>query len=244
MKRKGKKRIPWWRRCLRWFMLAALVWLTATSAMVFFFRFVNPPISSFMLQRVAHARIGGEPGFELRHEWRSLAAVAPAMRLAAIAAEDQKFPDHYGFDLDALREAAQEHLAGGGWRGGSTISQQTAKNLFLWPGRSWARKGLEAYFTVLIEAFWPKRRILEVYLNIAEFGDGIYGVEAAARAHFNKPATELTENEASRLAAVLPAPTRYTVHPPSAHVVERAAWIRRQMRALGGPAYLAGIDAN
>lgn len=239
-----KRRKSWPRRLLRWLMLTVLLWLAVTSSLVLLFRFVDPPISSFMVQRVVEAKIQREPGFRLRHEWRSLSVIAPAMRLAVVASEDQKFPSHRGFDLQALREAAQAHLAGNGRGGASTISQQTAKNLFLWPGRSWVRKGLEAYFTMLIEALWPKRRVLEVYLNVAQFGRDIYGVESGSRAYFGKSAAALSENEAALLAAVLPAPTRYRVEPPSGPVTERAAWIQQQMRALGGPAYLAPIGAD
>ncbi len=221
-------------------MWTALGWFGLTLALVLLFRFVNPPLSSFMLQRVVEATWKQDPAFRLQHRWVPLERIAPALRLAVVASEDQKFPRHHGFDFDALRQAAAEHLAGEGRRGGSTISQQTAKNLFLWPGRSWIRKGLEAYFTVLIEATWPKRRILEVYLNIAQFGRDIYGAEGAALAHFGKPALWLTEDEASRLAAVLPAPNRHSPEPPSAHVQQRSAWIRQQMRVLG-PAYLDSL---
>lgn len=236
----GRKR-GWWRRLTRWIVVAGIVWVVATTTLVLLFRFVDPPGSSFMLQRTIEAAIRDEPDFRLSHQWRRLAEISPHLRIAVIASEDQKFPRHYGFDFETLREVAAEHLAGDGRRGGSTISQQTAKNLFLWPGRSWVRKGFEAWFTVLIEALWPKRRILEVYLNIAQFGDDVYGAEGAARTYFGKPASALTLDEATRLAAVLPAPNRYRVAPPSTQIIERARWIQGQIDALGGPAYLAGI---
>lgn len=232
------------RRLLRLMAGLLIGWIVLTVALVLLFRFVNPPVSSFMAQRIVEATLEREPDFTLQQHWVPLSAIAPSLRIAVVASEDQKFVEHHGFDIDALREVAAEHLAGEGGRGASTISQQTAKNLFLWPQRSWVRKGFEAYFTVLIETLWPKRRILEVYLNIAQFGRDIYGAEGAARAYFGKPASALTENEAARLAATLPAPNRYRVQPPSAHVVERAAWIQRQISALGGPAYLAPIDAD
>lgn len=239
-KRPGKPG-GWKRRLGRALMWVALAWFGVTLAVVVLFRFVDPPLSSFMMQRVVEATWKREPTFHLRHRWVPLDQIAPALRLAVVASEDQKFPDHHGFDLETLRKVAAEHLAGEGRRGGSTISQQTAKNLFLWPGRSWLRKGLEAYFTVLIEATWPKRRILEVYLNTAQFGRDIFGAEGAAQAHFGKAASALDADESARLAAVLPAPNRYSPQPPSPHVVKRAVWIQQQMRALG-PGHLDSIE--
>ena len=160
------------------------------------------------------------------------------MALAVIAAEDQKFPDHHGFDVESISTQLEKKAAGKRARGASTISQQVAKNLFLWSGRSYMRKGFEAYFTVLIECFWPKRRILEVYLNIAEFGDGVYGVSAAADTFFGKPAAKLTHGDAARLAAVLPNPKRLHVENPTPHQVTKRRWIEQQMRQLGGTQYL------
>ena len=162
------------------------------------------------------------------------------MALAAVAAEDQKFPEHFGFDFQSITDALKEREAGGRLRGASTISQQVAKNLFLWNGKSFIRKGLEAYFTVLIELLWPKRRILEIYLNMAEFGDGIYGVEAAARSFFGKPPSELTRKESALLCAVLPNPIRLKAAAPSAYVTRRMQRIEKQMGNLG-QSYLKGI---
>jgi monofunctional biosynthetic peptidoglycan transglycosylase len=174
--------------------------------------------------------------------------ISPHVRLAVVAAEDQKFPDHHGFDVAAIRSVVESRLAdgadGAAMRGASTISQQVAKNLFLWPGRSWLRKGMEAGLTLLIEALWTKRRILEVYLNVAQFGDDVYGVEAAARINFGKGADALTVHEAALMAAVLPNPVRLRIARPSAYVRERQRWILRQMRQLGGPGYLASIDSE
>lgn len=240
--RQGGRR-PLARRLLRGLAWLLLGWVVLSIAAVVVLRFVDPPLSSFMLQRVAEARWRGEPGFALAHRNVPLERISPALRLAVVASEDQKFPEHRGFDLAALRVVAAEHLAGQGRRGASTISQQTAKNLFLWPGRSWLRKGLEAWFTVLIEATWPKKRILEVYLNVAQFGPDLFGAEAAAQAFFGKPASALTAAEAARMAAVLPAPNRRRVEPPSPVVASRAAWIEAQMRALG-PDHLGGIGAD
>ncbi|HSX63083.1 MAG TPA: monofunctional biosynthetic peptidoglycan transglycosylase, partial [Tahibacter sp.] len=164
--------------------------------------------------------------------------VSPALPIALVAAEDQKFPLHHGFDVEAIRDAIEDAEDGERLRGASTISQQTAKNLFLWNGRSFVRKGLEAYFTVLIELCWPKQRIIEVYLNVAEFGDGIYGAAAASDVFFHKTPGALTPRESALLAAVLPNPRRLRVDKPSAYVQRRSAWIERQARQLGGPAYL------
>ena len=230
----------WKRRLARALLWTALAWFGLTFAVVLLLRFVDPPLSSFMMQRVVEATWKREPAFRLQYRWVPLQQISPALRLAVVASEDQKFPDHHGFDLETLRKVAAEHLAGEGRRGGRTISQQVAKNVYLWPARSWLRKGLEAGFTVLIEVTWPKRRILEVYLNVAQFGRDIYGAEGAAMAHFGKPAAQLDSNEAARLAAVLPAPNRYSPQPPSPHVVQRSAWIQRQMLLLG-PGHLDDI---
>lgn len=241
MKRTKSTRRPWWRRLLHGLLVLIVAWLLSTTALVGLLRFVDPPMSAFMAQRMVEARLRGETGFQLHQQWQPLASISPRLQLAVIASEDQKFLSHNGFDLEALRQVAREHLAGEGRRGGSTISQQTAKNLFLWPRSSWLRKGFETWFTGLLELLWPKHRILEMYLNFAQFGRDIYGAEGAARAWFGKPASALTAEEAARLAAVLPAPNRYRVQPPSPHVRERAAWVQRQMRALGGEAHLAPL---
>lgn len=162
------------------------------------------------------------------------------MQLAVIASEDQKFPSHWGFDMESINDAweARERRQ----RGASTITQQVAKNLFLWRGPSWVRKGIEAYFTILIEALWPKQRVLEVYLNIAEFGRGIYGAEAASRFFYGKSAARLTSADAALLAAVLPNPVRLKVAAPSAYVRARQTWIVAQMAKLGGVGYLRNLD--
>lgn len=204
-------------------------------------RWIDPPTSAFMLARRAQALHAGDAAFRLDYRWVDAAAISPQLPIALVAAEDQKFPLHDGFDVEAIRDALDERAEGGG-RGASTISQQVAKNLFLWRGRSWLRKGLEAYYTVLIEALWPKSRIVEVYANIAEFGDGVYGAEASAQRFFRKPAAQLTAAESARLAAVLPNPKRFRVDAPSPYVRRRQAWIQRQVRQLGGPDYLAGSD--
>ena len=191
-------------------------------------RWVAPPTTAFMLR---HER-GGEDQSALVNVWTDWERISPHAALAVIAAEDQRFFDHHGFDIDSLRAAWDTARRGGSLRGASTISQQVAKNLFLWPGRSFVRKGLEAYLTLELELLWSKRRILEVYLNVAEFGDGVFGIGAASQRFFGKPPNELTEAEAALLAAVLPNPSRLHVDRPSAYVRTRQSWIRNQMGQL------------
>jgi monofunctional biosynthetic peptidoglycan transglycosylase len=231
-------RRSWPRRIARAVWRVAVGFVVLSVAAVLLLRFVAPPTTAFMIARRVSALVDRESGFVLRHEWRPWSRVSAELPLALVAAEDQKFPSHHGFDLDAIELAWVRNERGRTIRGASTISQQTAKNLFLWRGRSWLRKGLEAYFTVLIEALWPKRRILEVYLNVVEFGNGIYGAEAASRAFFGKSADALDADQAALLAAVLPNPRKYRVDRPSRYVLQAAQWNRRQMRQLGGPAYL------
>ncbi|WP_041764423.1 monofunctional biosynthetic peptidoglycan transglycosylase [Pseudoxanthomonas suwonensis] len=233
------------RRRRRW--LRVLLWLpvlfvAVTVAQVLVLRFIDPPTSAFMLARQAEAWGEGDWGYRVAYDWRDLDRIAPDLPMSMIAAEDQDFANHNGFDLAAIEKALDNNARGRHVRGASTISQQVAKNLFLWQGRSWVRKGLEAWYTMLIEALWPKRRILEVYVNIAEFGDGIYGAQAAARSYWRKDASRLTANEAARLAVVLPAPRRYSAVRPGPYVQRRAAWTQRQVRQLGGKAYLDGLD--
>jgi len=230
------------RRSLRRRLLLALAKTAAGLVVlsvlaVLLLRFVPPVTSAFMVARYAEGVFGARADTAIDYRWVNGKKISPHLPLAAVAAEDQKFPDHFGFDFDALADAFERLEEGGRLRGGSTISQQVAKNLFLWKGQSFFRKGIEAGFTVLIETLWPKERILEVYLNIAEFGDGVYGVEAAAQRYFGKPAARLTAREAARLAAVLPNPKRFKAAAPSAYVERRTARIERQMRNLG-PDYL------
>jgi monofunctional biosynthetic peptidoglycan transglycosylase len=212
--------------------------LVSSWLMVLLLRFVPPPTSAFMLQHRLGALSGDKPASTVRYRWTPISQVSPQVPIALVAAEDQHFPDHHGFDVAAIQDALDDAEDGDRLRGASTITQQTAKNLFLWGGRSLFRKGLEAYFTVLIEISWPKRRVLEVYLTLAEFGDGIYGVAAASQAFFHKTPGALTAREAALLAAVLPNPIRLRVDRPSSYVLRRTSWIERQVRQLGGPAYL------
>ncbi len=198
------------------------------------FRWLAPPTSAFMvLHRLA--------GSSVEYAWVDYDGISPNIPIAAVAAEDQKFPAHAGFDLESIQQAMRENRQRRSPRGASTISQQVAKNLYLWPGKSLVRKALEAYFTVLIEALWPKRRILEVYLNIAEFGPGIFGVEAASRAYFGRPAARVDPAQAALLAAVLPNPKLLHAGSPSEYVRGRARQIQDQVRLLGGSHYLARL---
>lgn len=223
---------------LGWRALAlAWLWFLATAVGVAFRGVVDPPTSAFMQEKQLELRAKGLKT-QVEYQWVDYAYIAPDMRLAVVTAEDQNFPYHHGFDWDAIGAAFQHNERSRHVRGASTISQQTAKNLWLWPGRSYGRKLVEAWFTALMEAEWPKWRILEVYLNVAQMDDHTFGVGAAARRLFGVPAGNLDEGEASLIAASLPAPDRYDVNDPSAHLQLRQAWILDQMAGLGGPAYL------
>ncbi|MCG7198850.1 monofunctional biosynthetic peptidoglycan transglycosylase [Marinobacter pelagius] len=223
------------RKALRWLTWSFLGALAASILLLLLFRFVNPPTSAFMVGYWL-----GHPDQELRQEWVPYEQISPWMPLAVVASEDQRFPEHWGVDFNAIHSAVEEYIQGEGLRGASTISQQTAKNLFLWNGRSFVRKALEAGLAVTLEVLWPKERILEVYLNIAEFGPGIYGVEAASRVFFGIPANQLSRTESAMLAAVLPNPKVFRVDRPSAYVWDRVDWINRQMGQLG-LGYLKGL---
>ncbi|MFR9718317.1 monofunctional biosynthetic peptidoglycan transglycosylase [Aeromonas diversa] len=219
-----------WRRLPRFLVILLLWGLMLSIISVGVLRFVDPFMWSW---RVLRAIDPPAPVKQVQHEWVPLEDIAGSLQLAVIAAEDQRFTQHNGFDMQAIEAALKHNESGRTVRGGSTLSQQTAKNLFMWSDRSFLRKGLEAWFTLLMELGWDKARILEVYLNIVEFGPGIYGAEAAARHYFHKPARRLSAYEASLLAAALPNPWRYRVNPPSPYVAKRSAWIRRQMQQLG-----------
>jgi monofunctional biosynthetic peptidoglycan transglycosylase len=230
------------RRWLRRLLMLPALFVAVTALQVAVLRFIDPPTSAFMLARQVEALGEGDWRFRVAYEWRDLDQIAPSLPLSVIAAEDQAFAIHSGFDFKAIEKAMDSNARGKRIRGGSTISQQVAKNLFLWSGRSWIRKGLEAWYTVLIEAMWPKRRILEMHVNIAEFGDGIYGAQAAARSYWRKDAARLGASESARLAAVLPSPRRYSATRPGPYVQRRANWIQRQVRQIGGQEYLHRLD--
>jgi len=204
-----------------------------TALLVLPWRFLAPPTTAFML------RDWVEHGKPPRYRWVPLRQISPQLAIAVVAAEDQRFPEHNGFDFDAIGKALGESRRQ--QRGASTISQQVAKNLFLWPGRSFVRKAAEAWLTVFIEALWPKRRILEVYLNTAEFGRGVFGASAASERYFAKPPSQLNLEEAALLAAALPSPKRSSITQPSEYLLRRAGEIERAARGLGGSGYLAQL---
>jgi monofunctional glycosyltransferase len=228
-------------RALLWVVLGVIG--TAVLA-VLSLRWINPPTSAFMLGTRIAALADGDRSYRTHYEWVDLEQISPQAALAVIAAEDQQFPFHAGFDFKSIREAVRHNARSKNRhiRGASTISQQVAKNMFLWSGRSYFRKGLEAGFTLLIEWCWPKERILEVYLNIAEFGRGIYGVQAAARHFFHEDARRLDRADSALLAAVLPNPRHYRVEAPSRFVLWRRDWIEGQMAGLGGTTYLNHVE--
>lgn len=227
----------------RWFRFRRFLWRTVwllvigSVLLVAGLRAVPLPTSSIIAQRGLKT-LWDSKAPPVRYAWTPYGEIAPEAALAVLAAEDQRFPEHHGFDFIEIQNVLDEQEEGKRLRGASTISQQVAKNLFLWSGRSFVRKGLEVWFTLLLELLWPKQRILEVYLNIAEFGEHTFGVEAASRRFFNKSAARLTGDQAARLAAVLPNPIRYRADKPSTYVLKRQQWIERQMAQLGGIAYL------
>jgi monofunctional glycosyltransferase len=225
-----------WRRALRRAAGAVLALAALSVLAVGLFRFVPPPVSGVMVQRWLEARLHGRP-YAQDYRWTPRRAIDRALPLAAIAAEDQRFFLHHGWDREAIQDAMDEARRGRRLRGASTISQQTAKNLFLWTGRSWLRKGLETWFTFWLELLWPKERILEVYLNVAEWGDGVYGAGAACRRHFATTPDRLDRARAARLAAVLPNPRRFDAGHPSAYVLRRQGQILEQMGQLDGSPY-------
>lgn len=225
VRRKPKR----WRQRL---LLGMASLLFAPVVLIALMRWIDPLTSAFMLQRQVEIWMGGSWQW-VKYDWVDWEYIAPVVPLAAVAAEDQRFPTHFGFDFEAIADALEANADGGAVRGASTISQQVAKNLFLWSGRSWVRKGLEAYLTLAIEVLWPKQRILEVYVNIAQFGMNVFGVGAASKEYFGRIPLRVSAHEAALLAAVLPNPVRFRVDSPSAYVYGRALRIQGQMRQLG-----------
>lgn len=215
----------WLRRFFFSFFLISIA-----SALIL--RFVPPPLTPLMVIRGIQGMSEGR-GFVIRKQWQPLERISPLLIQAVIASEDQKFPNHFGFDLQAISKAYSNNLIGKRQKGASTISQQTAKNVFLWPTSSYLRKAIEVYFTLLIESVWSKERIIEVYLNVAEFGPGVYGAEQAAQMYFHKSALGLTSREAAMLAAILPAPRRWDAAHPTTYLLQRRRWIMQQMRNVG-----------
>lgn len=211
---------------IKWLII---IFLASSVLAVVAYKYIPVKLSPLMLIRCCQQVKRGET-LRLKHEWVSYDKISPDLSLAVMASEDQNFLKHSGFDLNAIETALKESAEGKRRRGGSTISQQTAKNVFLWPASSWLRKGFEVYFTVLIEFFWDKQRIMEVYLNTIEMGDGIYGAEAVAREHFGCDASELSRRQCALIAATLPNPIRFDSSNPSRYMYKRQAWIMKQMR--------------
>jgi monofunctional biosynthetic peptidoglycan transglycosylase len=224
---------PWIRRVLKVLAAALILSVTVSAFAVLVFRWVPVPATALMLARRIEAW-GNDKARPQVHTWVPLEEISPSLGLAVLAAEDQNFAEHFGFDWQAIEKALAHNEKSRRKRGASTVSQQTAKNLFLWEGRTWLRKGFEVWFTFLLEVEWSKRRILEVYLNSVEFGDGVFGAEAAARTFFRKPAKRLTAQESALLAAVLPGPRKFRADAPSDYIRGRQAWILEQMRLMGG----------
>ena len=234
IRRKRRKQQKPWQRWLRRAAYAGVAFVIVSILLVLPLRWFDPATTMFMLFDDS----GREP---LMHEWVSWDDIGTAPKLAVVAAEDQRFADHFGLDLAAIQKAVDEQDQRGYLRGASTITQQTVKNLYLWPGRSFVRKGLEAWLTLLIEVCLPKQRILEIYLNVAEFGPGVYGIGAASQHYFGRSPDRLYDYEAALLAAVLPSPRRYNVHEPSDFMRERRDWILSHMRRLKREAWLTRL---
>lgn len=213
-------------KIIRWIVLS---FLGSTIFFVILYRFVPVPITPLMVIRCAQ-QVGRGEKIRLKHHWVPMKEISSQLGIAVIASEDQRFLEHHGFDFKAIEKAIDENKNGKRRRGASTISQQTAKNVFLWPGSSWLRKGLEVYFTALIELCWSKERIMEVYLNSIEMGDGIYGAEAVAQQHFGRSAKKLTATNSALIAATLPNPLKFSSANPSRYMLKRQSAIMRQMK--------------
>lgn len=215
-------------------VLSVVKWFLVLSILgVIIFRFAPIPFTPLMLQRCVEQFMNDKP-IKLKKDWVSYESLPNHLQLAVVCAEDQTFLDHMGFDIEAIEKAVKHNKKGKKIKGASTISQQTAKNVFLWPSRTWLRKGLEVYFTFLIELFWSKERIITVYLNIVEMGDGVYGAQAASQAFFNKSCEKISRPESALLAAVLPNPLKYNAKNPGPYVRKRQQWILRQMNNWDG----------
>lgn len=224
-----------WGKYLRRLVVKLTLWFLGLSVgITALYSFLPVPLTPLMLQRSMEQMFSADRQVRMEKDWVPLSEISPHLQLAVVCSEDQEFLEHEGFDFEAIEKAYAYNRTHKKTKGASTISQQTAKNVFLWPARSWLRKGLEVWFTFLSELIWSKKRIMTIYLNVIEFGDGVYGAEAAARHFFNKPAKDLNRKEAALLAAVLPSPLKYDAANPPANVRERQSWIIRQMRFWGG----------
>lgn len=231
------------RKLFRTLFFALLASMALSILLVLMLRWLNPPYSALMLERHLQAYLAGED-YSSNRTWQPWQSLPDHLKLAVIAAEDQQFANHHGFDLGAIRAALSHNQQGDSIRGASTISQQVAKNTFLWSSRSWPRKALEAWFTLWIELLWSKERVLEVYLNSAEWGPGIFGAQAAAQYHFNRGTAYLSNQQAYLLAAILPSPLTRSASQPSVYTQQRANWISQQVRQLGGSHYLNQLKTD
>lgn len=237
---KSKQKLKWYNVALATLGKIVFWFFVISIALVFLFKWVDPPFTYLMLKRKIEAISQGKPN-EIKYNFVPYNSISPQLILAIIASEDQKFPFHVGFDFEAIDKAISHNKKTKRKRGASTLSQQTAKNVFLWDGRNFLRKGLEAYFTVLIEMIWGKQRILEVYLNVAEMGNMTFGVEAASKKYFKKKASQINNDEASIMAAVLPNPILFKVKKPTKFILKRKVWIKNQCQSLGGRKYLENV---
>jgi monofunctional biosynthetic peptidoglycan transglycosylase len=229
------KRITW-KKIKRFIVIAIIVFFGGSIVSTVVYRFVRPPFTPLMIIRLPQQIINGDK-VRLKKDWEPLSDISPNMVLAVVAAEDQLYSQHSGFDYEAMKKAYKNNKKGKRIKGASTISQQTAKNVFCWPGRSYLRKGMEAYFTFLIEIVWGKRRIMEMYLNVVEFGNGIYGVEAASKYYYRKRAKNLSVQEAASLAAIMPNPRKWSPVKQGPYIRKRTAWIVRNMYNIGKVKY-------
>lgn len=232
--KKKTTRKTWRTAVKKWSIRLVIGFFVVTTSWVILFIFINPPLTYLQLKRAFERKAAGKE-WKIDKKWLDYEHISDNLKRAAIGGEDAHFLSHNGFDTEAIRQAFEGNRSGKSLRGGSTISQQVAKNVFLWPQRSWLRKGLETYFTVLIETFWSKKRILEVYLNVIEMGQGVYGAEAAAQYYFHKSAKSLSRKEAALIIAILPSPQKWDAKRPSAYVNRRANSIVRYMNYYGIP---------
>ena len=231
--KKNKKKSSWAKSLILKILKYSLICFFGSSIFfTIFYRFVPPPVTPLMIIRKFEKHEGNKKtGIE--KDWKKLEDISPNLVKAVVASEDNKFMHHFGFDFEAIKKVSENNKKGKHIKGASTISQQTAKNVFLWPNRSWVRKGFEAYFTFLIEVFWSKKRIMEVYLNVIEMGDGIYGAEAASMHYFGKPASRLNAREAAAIASVLPNPRRWNPARPTPYILRNINWTLGQMDKTG-----------
>jgi monofunctional glycosyltransferase len=220
-----------WKLVLRFVKLFVIFFIGITVLWVLLYKFVNPPVTWLMVTRGFERKADGKD-WKIDKEWKDFDEITASMKLAVVAAEDQKFLNHHGFDFQAMDVAMNNNAKSHKLIGGSTISQQTAKNVFLWPGRSYVRKAFEAYFTMLIEVFWSKKRVMEVYLNVIEMGDGIYGVQAAAQYYYHKDASQLTRRQSAAIASIFPLPLKWSPRHPTKYLRRRQSIILRDMKVL------------